>query len=311
MSLKSLYDESFVFTIAAPRGSGKSHLVKESLKAGLLKKFDKIHIMSPSLSFNDDYEEFFNDKRVYLHMTPSQDDIRKIVEEQAHLVRDDVMKRRSKTFETGKLYRKAENINSDVFKEIKKPKKPPRILIILDDCIDSGIVDFKGVTDLLAERGRHLLISLIGITQRLSAMSRSIRINSTYISLFRPFSISEIEQFLEQFISKYNRKHLFSVVNSIFSEKYVFLIVDNKGNTPLNERFKIGTADDFITNNMKIVDMNESVNENEAGTSSNDVISHSMFGDECKSNKNSKKKKKRRRSSPIESDSDGSMKRRK
>lgn len=252
--MKALKKEPFVISIAAPTKSGKSYFVKKLLSSGLLKQFDKVHILCPSLTLNEDYEEFFNHKKILLYPYPLQSDLEKIFNDQKELKEKMIAKRRAQTYNTGKLYKKPPNIQENIFKK-KYERKCPKILVILDDCIDSGVLDFKGVVDKYAERGRHLDINGIFISQRLSAISRSVRINSTYFIIFRPFSISEIEQYLEQFVSKHFKKVLYHIIEKVFSVPHQFLLLDNRADIPITERFKVGLAQDFVRDKMTILDM--------------------------------------------------------
>lgn len=218
--MELLEGDPFIMTIIAPRGSGKSFLTRTILQNGLIDNFDHIHILCPSLKFNKDYEDFKSHDKFKFHPDPS----REVVEE--------LFYEHSKLKESLKY--------DDVY-------DCPDSLIIFDDCIDSNVLSFKGVVDKIAERGRHINISAIIMSQRLSAVSRSIRINSTLFIMFSPFSISETEKYVEQFIPRSLRKGVIGALEEVYREEYNFLIHDNTVKD-WREKLKYSNADDFVNN---------------------------------------------------------------
>lgn len=233
-------EDNFCITLSAPRKSGKSYLVGKMLKSGLADRFDHIFILSPTLEFNDDYLEFENNQKFRLISNVDSKTVDEIFEAQAKCMRKvkaNNRKRKRQEYET--------NITL----------KCPQSLVILDDCLDSGVLDFRGAVDKLAERGRHIKLSGIIIGQRMSGVSRSVRINSDLFIIFNPYSISELEQYLEQFVSRSQRKDLRRRIIDIFHEPYTFLILDNNEKDH-SKKMKISNADDFIRGKVEYLNLN-------------------------------------------------------
>lgn len=225
-------DEDFVLTIAAPRRSGKSYLIKTLMNNGLLDPYEHVIIMCPTLDYNNDYLEFEKNKKVTFLATVEHDDIDELFEKQSKCM---------------KKVRHRERYEKDL------PKiKCPRTLLLLDDCIDSGVLNFRGTVDKIAERGRHINLSLIISSQRISAVSRSIRLNSDYFIIFSPYSISEMEQYLEQFVSRDRRKEVRLKLLDVFEVPYKFVILDNTIKNPAL-KLKTSTAEKYVTNQTELL----------------------------------------------------------
>jgi hypothetical protein len=121
--------ENFMMTLAAPRGSGKSFLIGELLKSKLSDRFDHIIILCFSTSLNDDYLPWMNNPKYT------------ILDQIDNTILDDLFKSQSQCM---KKVRKREREESD------KPKlRCPKTLLILDDCVDSGVLTFRGTVDKL------------------------------------------------------------------------------------------------------------------------------------------------------------------
>lgn len=209
---------NFVMTMIAPRRSGKSYLIKEMLNGGLMEQFDHIYIFCPSISFNDDYDDFKHEENVHLITEPKESLIMEII------LKHEVLKNACK---------------------YKTDEYCPSTLLVLDDLIDSGIFNFKGVVDRIAERGRHIEMSLIVSSQRLTAVSRSVRINSDYFIIFAPASISEVEKFVEQFLPRAGRSKTITMLNDLYSEQFQFLIMDATESS-WDQKLKYSKAQDFV-----------------------------------------------------------------
>lgn len=227
-------EDHFAMAIIAPRKSGKSFLVSTMLRSGLSDRFDHVIILCPTIDFNDDYLEFSDNPKFKLIHDVKSSLIDELFETQAQCKKD-VQSRKRK--------RKLTDLRC------------PRTLLILDDCIDSGVMDFKGTVDKIAERGRHIELSTIMMSQRMSAVSRSIRLNSDYIIIFSPFSISEVEQFLEQFVSRNKRKEMRGVLDNVFNIKRQFILLDNMETA--GKKIKTSNASDFVKNIVTSIDIGE------------------------------------------------------
>lgn len=227
--------DHFVMALAAPRKSGKSYFVGAMLRSGMMDHFDHIIILCPTLQYNDDYQEFEEDvKRYTLISDVNGQLIEDLFTRQATCMRK-VKARERRSKHLPKLY-------------------CPSTLLILDDCIDSGVLDFRGTVDKIAERGRHINMSAIMCSQRISAISRSVRLNSDYFIIFSPYSVQELEQFIEQFISKEHRKPLREKLGDIFETPHQFIVLDNSEKN-IRKKLKTSNAQDFIEGKAEVLDI--------------------------------------------------------
>jgi len=218
--------ENFVITMVAPRRKGKSYLIKHMLKNGLMDDFDRIKIFARSSDSNSDYDEFRDEKDVEIYADFTQQDIEDIFLEQ-------------------------EKCTKSVKRSLDSSEwECPRTLLILDDVIDSGILNFKGIVDRVAERGRHIGLSLILTSQRLRAVSPSIRMNSDYFIIFATSMIAELEKFLEEYVFRVERPILISKLRQLFDIPRAFLLVDCTAQDT-NSRLLYSKADMYVKGIMK------------------------------------------------------------
>jgi len=202
--------------------------MRKMLKHSLIDTYDNVFIFSPSADCNGDYDEFVDEKNVHVYSDPTPEFVTHIFNEQVKL----------------KRAQRSQNFGSVC----------PSTLIILDDIIDSHLVQNFGVVDKIAERGRHVDIGVFVLVQKMSAASRSLRINADYMFMFAPFSISETEQFLEQFVSRSHKKQMHALLQEVFSYPYIFLILDNTESNPAL-KLKYTDADHFLDNEVKQIDL--------------------------------------------------------
>lgn len=190
------FPSGFMMTIVGARRSGKSTLMKKLLNTTLKKMFreNDVFVLCPTIDLNDDFDEFPHARK---YAKPDPMLIQAVMDEQKYNIQ---------TF--GK-------------------KRTPEVLIIFDDCADNNILRFGGILDTLAVRGRHFKISVIVSSQRMSAVSRTARLNSDYFVMFSPFNFSEAEQFMEQYVSKHKRKQFSELLMNIWDEPFNFIVIDN------------------------------------------------------------------------------------
>lgn len=205
----------FFCVVSAPRGSGKTELAKNLLlRKDMLKPFfkkDSIFIFGKSIDINGDYD---NIDTKYKFTEFSNDLIKAILKAQ-----------------------------SDVIKEYGK-KRTKNILIVLDDVLDSNILDYRSAIETVATRGRHLKISCILITQSYMRVSRTMRINMDYLIFFRPHNESEMDRILDENTNKRERRKYEQRLKEVFKKKYSFVLIDYK--TPDPERkWRIGFSTPF------------------------------------------------------------------
>lgn len=218
------FEEHFSMVLAAPRKSGKSYFIKTFIHSKHAETFEHIFIMCPSIDFNNDYWDLEKDPRVQLI---NQVDIEVI---------DDLYRRQS---DCKKIVIQRQRDGDEL------PKVCPSTLLILDDCVDSGAINFRGVVDKIAERGRHINMSCMIAAQSISSVSVRIRKNSDYFMVFSPYSMHEMESFVEQFVSKTKKAKLMAQLPVVFDTPFAFILVDN---TEKNTRYKLkmGTAENLI-----------------------------------------------------------------
>jgi hypothetical protein len=188
--------DHFFLSVIGPRRSGKSVLIKKLLKENLKNRFKKnnVIIICPTMEFNNDYDDF---KEAQKFSIIDNTLVSELIDEQSRLI---------KTYGKGRT---------------------PSVLLILDDCADSNLMSFRGIMDTIAIKGRHMKISCILTSQRLSAVSRTIRLNSDYMIIYSPYNISEVQQFLNEYCMKEYQKNLSNIMIDVFREPYQFIFINN------------------------------------------------------------------------------------
>ena len=211
---------SFVMCISGPRGTGKSLLIRNLLlRKDMLKKvFGKpnyIIIISPSLQ-NGDYDEIKMGGHVFK------------IEEYSHDIIDNLIGQQK----------------AIIAKHGRK--KTPEILLVLDDVLDSGALNFHSSVEKVFSRGRHVNINCILVSQHLNRISKTMRINSDYIAAFRPNNMTELENMYEQFIPKRYWWGMNEYLKNMWdNNRYQFLFVDFKTHDS-NRRFREGFSKPII-----------------------------------------------------------------
>lgn len=204
---KSEIERHFVMLLAAPRRSGKSYLVNKLLiEGGIGKQYQHIIIASPTMEFKDEYpiEDKLPGVKIHKFTDNLKDNIQILMQEQ---------KRANKLhFEQPTKY------------------KPVHTLVILDDCIDSKLMQYRSsenIADEIAERGRHYNVSLIVSSQSLSSISPSLRKNAELIVLFSPTNYADVERVLGEYVPSDVRREFRDLSKHIYVTPYSFMIVDN------------------------------------------------------------------------------------
>lgn len=194
------FEIPFNMMLAGHTGSGKTTLMRRILKQ-VWTEFTYVFLMSRTLRLNDDYKEFPENKNAAL--LPF---VKHFPDEFAH--------------ETKKIIDR----QSDLIEESREDA--PDILIVYEDQANTQLTQFRGMLDQFALVARHHKISMIFSTQRITAIGRTIRLNTKYFILFPQSNFTEMEQFLEECIPSKYRKLLRDHVEDIFFKKYIFLLVD-------------------------------------------------------------------------------------
>lgn len=210
---------SFTMCITGPRGAGKSLLIrnlllrKDMLK-NVFKKPNYIVIVCPSLS-NGDYDEV-KGANVYKYESYNQEIIDYLMEIQKNTIK-----------EHGR-------------------HKTPEILIVLDDVLDSGALQWGSRVERIFSRGRHVNINCILVSQHLNRISKTMRINSDYFIAFQPHNYTELENAFEQFIPKKERKSFGDYLKQMWANNYYqFLYIDFK-TKDATRRFREGFSKPIV-----------------------------------------------------------------
>jgi AAA15 family ATPase/GTPase len=218
---------SFIAVVGS-RGSGKSNFVKNLLmRKDMYKgKFhkDSIFIFSPSLDLNGDYDDI---PTKYKFSTFSNDLLYLIIQKQKEVI------------------------------EMYGKKRVRPILMVLDDIIDTGLLDPRGAIELLAVRGRHLMITVIIVSQSFKRISRTMRLQLNALYFFRSNNIGEIDRVVEELVPKKNQQRMLMAIKNIFETPYAFITVDFD-TTNMSRRFRKGLSEPIDLKNV-VMPENDSI----------------------------------------------------
>jgi len=109
-----------------------------------------------------------------------------------------------------------------------KDKEIPRILLVLDDCLDERIL--RGESSTMAKfatKSRHYYISTIIMSQRVNALPRQLRLNSAYFICFSVMGYSELERVMLEYVPKKFHKNFQDKMIKLFEVPFSYLFVDN------------------------------------------------------------------------------------
>ncbi len=214
----------FMLGMAAPRGSGKSYFARLLLRELFNNSFDYFIIICPSLDVNCDYDEFRDDTRFVFYANITEHELEKIFEHLYGIKANMIQNRRAHQPEK---------------------KRAPRVLILFDDVIDTGMINFRGPVDKFAQRGRHINVSVMVLAQGIASISLPIRRNSDFFVIFRPYNFTETERFLDEFIPKHEKKYATRRMIEVFDTEYQFILVDNTA-TSVYGRLQVSDAHSFV-----------------------------------------------------------------
>jgi hypothetical protein len=101
-----------------------------------------------------------------------------------------------------------------------------QILIIVDDFADDpSFTRQSKLLHALYMRGRHNMISSITATQQINAIHPIIRVNATELYVYRLRNTKDLETFVEEVSTVYDRKTLLALYNAAPEEPFNFLYV--------------------------------------------------------------------------------------
>jgi hypothetical protein len=248
--------EHFSMMMVAPRRTGKTFLLCRMLQYGLTERFDYIGIFCPTANKNRAFDEFKPDMTEY--------------QEKTFLKRRELDREGNPTSIPVPLLPESERkkfhihyeIDEELIQRLLKEQdeavvavaereaigdfslRVPRLLIVFDDCLASHFVSQYGHINNLAYNGRHMHTAFICLSQHFNKIGKGARMNSDVILILRPFSIAELETFVEQFCVRCNRKFVIDSVLDIFKIPHQFLFLDNT-EPDIRRRFKISIAQDY------------------------------------------------------------------
>jgi hypothetical protein len=204
---KSLPQAPFLLVIVAPRKSGKTNLLLDSLldDEKYCKKFDIVLIWSRTF-YHDAKWKNISLPKGSVFTSFSEDEVDTILKVAEHTARKTVV----------------------------------NALFIFDDMITEGIMNPRkmGTMEAVAVRGRHANVSLIIISQQYMALSPAVRNNATNSIFFRIRNGDELEKIARENRESLSMDQFLELYNYSTSEPYSFLHVNNQEADPKLRFFK-------------------------------------------------------------------------
>ena len=209
--------------LLSPSGGGKSVLLANLISKVYRGCFERIYILSPSIDVDSTWvpvkkyiedvmkvKETDDEKLYFSDYNP--DDLEKIISTQSKLILQ--QKKQKDT----KLY---------------------SVLVVVDDFADDPIFSrHSKLLHSLFTRGRHNSISTIVSTQKFTAIAPIIRVNATFLIVYRLRNSKDLETFLEELSAMLPRKELIELYQLATKEPYSFLYINLVAKT-LNNMFYI------------------------------------------------------------------------
>lgn len=217
---EDIFQLHFTACIVGPRQRGKSVLIRNLLlRKDMMKNTFKnpnyIIIISPNIDVNGDYDEV-EGKHVYKYESYDPNLIDFLIEEQKNIIK-----------QCGR-------------------KRCPEILLVLDDVLDSGALNFHSAIEKIFSRGRHVNLNIILVSQHLNRISRTMRLNNDYFVFFSPNNMTELDDFLEQYVSRPDRIKMRDYLKQMWRESiYNFVLVDMR-TKDANRKYRKGFSEPIL-----------------------------------------------------------------
>ena len=113
------------------------------------------------------------------------------------------------------------------------------MLIVVDEFVDDpSFSRHSKLLHSLFTRGRHNSISTIVSTQKFTAVAPIIRVNATFLVVYRLRNSKDLETFLEELSAMLPRKELIEIYQLATKDPYSFLYINLVAET-LNDMFYI------------------------------------------------------------------------
>ena len=209
--------------LLSPSGGGKSVLLANLILKVYRGCFERIFIFSPSIDVDSTWvpvkkyiedvmkvKETDDEKLYFSDYNP--DDLEKIISTQSKLILQ--QKKQKDT----KLY---------------------SVLVVVGDFADDpSFSRHSELLHILFTRGRHNSISTIVSTQKFTAIAPIIRVNATFLIVYRLRNSKDLQTFLEELSAMLPREELIELYQLATKEPYSFLYI-NLVATNLNNMFYI------------------------------------------------------------------------
>lgn len=224
------YDYPFTALLVGPTMSGKTYLAKKLIDHEFEKNFDFIYILSKTLRFNPQWDKYARNPKFKFYPKPSNDLLTEILEKQQSCQERARIENAQRT---------ASGNSQGVVSVC------PSVLLVLDDILDSDAVNFAGVCDTIAGDGRQCQLSLLILTQRMSKISRTIRLQARYIFVFKVIS-SEILRFAKEYMAYKSTREIERTMRRVFQRQYAFLLAVNSGSMAYLMSLGHSEANEFV-----------------------------------------------------------------
>jgi hypothetical protein len=119
------------------------------------------------------------------------------------------------------------------------------LIIVYDFADDPSFSRHSKLLHSLFTRGRHSSISTIVSTQKFTSVAQIIRVNATFLCVYRLRNQKDLDAFLEEVSGTVGRKELLEIYNLATKEPYSFLYI-NLVSPKINDMF-------YINFNQKII----------------------------------------------------------
>jgi hypothetical protein len=197
--------------ILAPSGSGKTVLVANLILKVYRGCFERIYVFSPNVNVDQTWEA----------VKQYQSDVMKVRE-------SDTEKLYYDHYNTDDL-EKMIDTQSKVGLHMKKQKHSHffSVLVIVNVFADDpSFSRHSKLLHSLFTRGRHNSISTIVSTQKCTAVAPIIRVNATFLCVYRLRTTKDLETFLEELSALVPRKELIEIYHLATKEPYSFLYIN-------------------------------------------------------------------------------------
>jgi len=196
--------------LLAPSGSGKTVLLTNMILNIYRGCFERIYVFSPSINVDQTWAE----GKTYQKQEMLADETKEQLYFD-HYNSDDL-----------------QNIIDTQHKEILKMKERKQtklvsILVVVDDFADDPtFTRHSKLLHSLFTRGRHNQISTLVSTQKFAAIAPIIRVNSTFMIVYRLRNNRDLESFLEEVSGLTGKKELLEIYQLATEKPYSFLYVN-------------------------------------------------------------------------------------